>query len=121
MITNIILLEATVAIIGAVFLGPQAIEDSHEPWLSLWWEWAGQHLDNDFPAVWDGCNYNYCHPEGWYTLEFEEWLEEKGFDTSKKEIYLGLSNLENYLVKHKYIKRVYYWTYMYKINREKLI
>lgn len=121
--TTYIFQELILMATGLVFLLPRAIEESHEPLLSLWWDWAEMHKDNDFEFTpgdeWAGTN---AHPAGWYDEEFEEYLDEVcGLDLSSKEIYSGLYELNKYLVKHKYVKRMNYWNhYVYQINTKKL-
>lgn len=100
---------------------PAAIEESHEPWLSLWWDWAEQHIDNDFPEVWDEYYWLDNHPAGWYNREFRTWLEKQGIDTAQYDNNAALWRLEKYLLKHKFIKRQFYWNqWVYQINAKNL-
>ena len=120
MITEILVSELGMAVVGLVFFGPRAIEETHEPWLSRWCDWAEQHLENDFEAVWYDWNCTNHHPQGWYDEEFEMWLDENGFEPWEKENYLALTKLEKYLVKHKYVKRMWYWNHpVYQINKKR--
>ena len=115
------LFQIGITITGLIFLWPYAAQEIHEPWISLWWEWATLHQDNDFEEVlwdWDRTHH---HPEKWYDEEFEIWLVENGIDPSTREAYLGLCDLETYLLKHKFIKRMNYGNHwVYQINKDRL-
>ena len=105
----------------AIWFIPMAIKESYEPWLSLWWDWAEQHRDNDFEEVWYDWNCANHHPAGWYDEEFERWLDENGFDPWKKGNYKAVCDLNKYLLRHKYIKRQCYWNHwVYQINEKAL-
>ena len=118
---NYILFEIGLMVSGLVLLGPRAIQENLEPWLSLWWDWAELHKDNDFEEVWYDWDCKNHHPAGWYDEEFETWLEEQEIDTCNKEAYMGLCELEKYLVRHKLVKRQLFWNHwVYQINKDKL-
>jgi len=105
----------------AIWYVPMAIAESHEPWLSLWEEWAWKHKDNDFEDVWYDWNCTNHHPAGWFDEEFVDWLEEQGMDPYSHESYKAIQRLEKYLLKHKYIKRQLYWNHwIYQINKKAL-
>lgn len=121
MLSNYIIYEVGMMVVGLIFFGPMAIQEAHEPWFSLWLEWADMHKDNDFEYYWDEYNCYNNHPAGWYNAEFELWLDENGFNPYAKENYLALCDLEKYLIRHKYIKRQCHWgQYVYQIRKEKL-
>ena len=121
MLSNYIIREIGMMIIGLIFLGPMAIQEAHEPWFSLWLKWAHAHKDNDFECAWDPYNNSNHHPAGWYDEEFEIWLDENGFDPWAKSNYPKINDLNKYLLRHRYIKRQIYWNrYIYQIRKEKL-
>ena len=120
MLGNYIIREIGMMVIGLIFLGPMAIQEAHEPWFSLWLEWAHTHKDNDFEEAYDFYNNTNRHPVNWYDEEFEIWLDENGFDPWAGK-YSTIYDLHKYLFKHGYVKRqTYFNRYVYQIKKEKL-
>ena len=120
-----ILTELILAGLGTIFFLPSVIreykENQLEPFFSLWLQWAEIHQDNDFPFAGSEDYSEPIHPNGWYDLEFERWLDGIGINPWDQNNFHKLCALERYLIKHKYIKRQCYWNHwIYQINKEKL-
>lgn len=60
-----IILRELVIMSAAIFFIPQVIEERHEPLLSIWWDWAEMHRNNDFAAIeYDEWSNRTQHPRG---------------------------------------------------------
>lgn len=115
-----ILFEVCLMIAGLIVLGPEAINEMHEPMLfPLWLEWAEQHQDNDFREISYDRTYN--HPKNWYDEEFCFWLEVQGIYPHAEESYHQVNELHEYLTRYRYVKRkTYYHHWVYQINKNRL-
>lgn len=120
MITNIILTESIISFMGIFFI-PIAMREIHEPLFSLWLDFAENHINNDFDYISSSSYGDADHPDGWFNIEFEKWLDEIGYPVYTHEGHISYMKLMNYLRKHHYIESKIYWNhYIYRINAKKV-